>query len=82
MKEATIKYKSNKTLETLKGLGKRLGFSISENTSSESSEGYYINGVRVVPGDESIDVSELHEVFTGKNLNAAQLRSSEWQRKK
>jgi hypothetical protein len=74
MKEVTIKYRNNKTLEALKDLGKYLGFSVSENTVSKSKEDFYINGVRVIPGDESIDISELHEVFTGKDLNATQLR--------
>lgn len=78
MKEVTIKYKNNKTLEALKDPGKYLGFSVSENTSSKSKEDIYINGVSVIPGNESIDISELHEVFTGKNLNAAQLRNSGW----
>nr|WP_121272153.1 hypothetical protein [Pedobacter schmidteae] len=82
MKEVTIKYKSNKTLEALKDLGKYLGFSVSERVSSKRNEQNHINGVTVVPGDESIDISELHEVFTGKGLNATQLRSSGWERKR
>jgi len=80
MKEVTIKYKSNKTLEALKDLGKYLGFSVSEQTSPKAKEEFYINGVKVIPGDDSIDISELHEIFTGKDLDAAQLRSSGWQR--
>ena len=82
MKEVTIKYKSNKTLEALKDLGKYFGFSISEPGPSKKKLKVQINGVTVVPGDESIDVSELHEIFTGKQLNAAQLRSSGWERKR
>ncbi|WP_316812826.1 hypothetical protein [Pedobacter heparinus] len=82
MKEVTVKYKSSKTLEALKELGKYLGFSISEKADSKRKEGFHINGVTMIPGDESIDISELHEVFTGKGLNATQLRSSGWQRKR
>ncbi|MDR6782718.1 hypothetical protein ABIE26_000795 [Pedobacter africanus] len=82
MKEVTIKYKSNKTLEALKDLGKYLGFSVCEKTVSKRKEEIKINGVTMVPGDESIDISELHEVFTGKGLNATQLRSSGWERKR
>lgn len=82
MKEGTIKYKNNKTLDALKDLGKYLGFSVSETISARSKEGFYINGVKVIPGDESVDISELHEVFTGKGSNASQLRTSGWQRKK
>lgn len=82
MKEVTVKYKNNKTLEALKDLGKHLGFSVSDNTSANNKEEFYINGVMVIPGDESIDISELHEVFSGKGLNAAELRNSGWLRKK
>lgn len=82
MKEVTVKYKSNKTLEALKDLGKYLGFSVSDKAPAKSKEEFYINGVMVIPGDESIDISELHEIFTGKDLNASQLRSSGWQRKR
>jgi len=82
MKEVTVKYKSNKTLEALKDLGKYLGFSVSEPVPSKKKEEIYINGVTVIPGDETIDISELHEIFTGKGINAAQLRSSGWQRKR
>lgn len=82
MKEVTVTYKSNKTLEALKDLGKYLGFSVSEQTSSKTKEESHINGVRIIPGDDTIDISELHEIFTGKDLDATQLRSSEWQRRK
>jgi hypothetical protein len=83
MKEVIIKYKNTKTLEALKDLGKYFGFSVSENTSSKKRrEEFHINGVTVIPGDDTIDISELHGVFTGKDLNAAQLRSSGWQRKR
>ncbi|QEC77321.1 hypothetical protein [Mucilaginibacter ginsenosidivorax] len=83
MKEVTIKYKNSKTLDALKDLGKYLGFSVSEQRLAiKGKQEFYINGVTVIPGDETIDVSELHEVFTGKGMDAAELRKSGWQRKK
>jgi hypothetical protein len=83
MKEVTIKYKNSKTLDALKDLGKYLGFSVSEQRPAvEKKKEFYINGVTVIPGDETIDVSELHEVFAGKGMDAAELRKSGWQRKR
>ena len=82
MKEVIIKYKSNKTLAALKDLGKYLGFSVSEQVVSSKSENSYINGVTLIPGDESIDVTELQEVFTGKGLVVTQLRNAGWKREK
>ena len=83
MKEVTIKYKSNKTLAALRELGKYLNFSIADHKVKEvtESEGD-INGIPVIAGDKSIDISELHDVFTDKNLSAKQLREIAWQRKK
>lgn len=80
MKEVIIKYKSSKTLAALKDLGKYLGFSVSEQVISNKKENSYINGVTLIQGDESIDISELREIFTGKDFNASQLRKSGWQR--
>jgi hypothetical protein len=83
MKEVTIKYKNSKTLDALKDLGKYLGFSVSEQQPvARKKQEFYINGVTVIPGDEAIDVSELDEVFTGKGMDAAELRKSGWQRKR
>ncbi len=82
MKEVIIKYKSDKTLAALKDLGKYLGFSVSEQTVSNKKENSFINGVTLIPGDESIDISELQEVFTGRGITASQLRNSGWERKK
>lgn len=82
MKEVTIKYKNGKTLEALKDLGKYLGFSVADqHPAAKKKREFYINGVTVIPGDDAIDVSELHEVFTGKGMDATDLRKSGWQRK-
>ncbi|WP_293786819.1 hypothetical protein [uncultured Pedobacter sp.] len=41
-----------------------------------------INGIPIIEGDKSIDISQLHDVFTDKNLSAKQLREIAWERKK
>jgi len=83
MKEVTIKYKSNKTLEALKELGKYLNFSVADHKSkTKVKKEASINGIPVITGDGSIDISKLHDVFTGKDLSAEELRNTAWQRKK
>ena len=83
MKEITIKYKSNKTLAALRELGKYLNFSIADHKDKAITEGLGdINGIPVIMGDGSIDISELHDVFTSQNLSAKKLREDAWQRKK
>ncbi len=81
MKEVVIKYKSNKALEALRDLGKYLGFSISDTPIYKADPQPSINGVAVIPGDQTVDFSELKNVLTGKGLNANELRKSGWQRR-
>ncbi|MGZ3755206.1 MAG: hypothetical protein ACXVAY_19420 [Mucilaginibacter sp.] len=81
MKVVTIKYKSSKTLDALRDLGKYLGFTIDEHPSQNKEKISFINGVPIIPGDDSIDITALHSIFTGKGLNATELRNKEWQRK-
>ncbi len=83
MKEVIIKYKSNKTLAALRELGKYLNFSIADQKVKAVRESWGdVNGIPIILGDKSIDISEMHDVFTNKNLSAKQLRESAWQRKK
>jgi hypothetical protein len=42
----------------------------------------FINDDQVIPGDSTINISELHSIFTGLGLDAAELRNSGWQRKR
>ncbi len=83
MKEVTIKYKSNKTLEALKELGKYLNFSVSDHkVKAAPQKQSSINGIPIIVGDAKVDIAELHDVFTGKNLSAKGLRDTAWERKK
>lgn len=75
MPELVIKYKSKRALNALMDFAKYFEFSV---TKPEKN----INGVTIIFGDSAIDTSELETVFTGKNLNAKQLRENAWQRNK
>ncbi len=77
MPEVVIKYKKPETLKILKGLAKYFDFKVTENRSAPVS----VNGVTIIPGDKRIDITDLTEVFTGKNIDAAKLRKDAWQRK-
>ncbi|MEN6455205.1 MAG: hypothetical protein ABFD10_13180 [Prolixibacteraceae bacterium] len=80
MKEVVIKYKNPKTLEAIKALSKYLDFSVDIPKPVKREKLEYINGVPAIPGDNSIDISELTSIFTGKELNAKNLRTLGWQR--
>jgi hypothetical protein len=80
MKEVTIKYKNPKTLEAIKALSKYLDFSVDIPKPIKREKLEYINGVPVIPGDDSIDISELTSIFTGKGLDSKTLRITGWQR--
>ncbi|TZF86159.1 hypothetical protein FW774_03675 (plasmid) [Pedobacter sp. BS3] len=83
MKEAIIKYRNPKTLKALYDLSKYLGFSVSsQNPVGKKQGSNTVNGVPVIPGDKTIDIAELTAIFTGKELNASDLRKTEWRRNK
>lgn len=77
MPEIIIKYKKPETLKILKSLAKYLDFKMSETKSKPASS----NGVTIIPGDKSLDISALQEVFTGAGIDAAKLRKEAWRRK-
>lgn len=41
-----------------------------------------LNGVSIIKGDKTIDLSEMSKIFTGKNINAKELRQKGWERNK
>jgi hypothetical protein len=77
MPEIIITYKKPETLKILKSLAKYFDFTV----SSGKKELKNVNGVTVIPGDKNIDTSELEEIFTRNNIDAAKLRKEAWQRK-
>jgi len=57
---------------------------ISDATNQEliaTSSGDILKSPNLIPGDNSIDISELHKILTENNFNAAELRKSAWKRK-
>ncbi len=83
MPEIIVKYKNKRTLEALRDFAKYFDYEISERDSLEKKEKKVgLKGVTIIPGDSSIDTSELTEIFTGKNINAMELRNEAWQRRK
>ncbi len=81
MPEIIIKYKNPKTLQALKDFAKYFDYVISSIKPGKEEESF-IKGVTVIPGDSSIDTSDLENIFSNKNINAKTLRSEAWQRRK
>jgi prolyl-tRNA editing enzyme YbaK/EbsC (Cys-tRNA(Pro) deacylase) len=71
MPELVIKYKNKKTLNALTDFAKYFEFSIVKPEEKATN-------VTIISGDNTIDTSELETVFTGKKLNAKQLRENAW----
>ena len=80
MPEVLIKYKSSKTLQALKDFAKYFDFTISATETKKVSKS--INGVTIIPGDKSVDVSGLKKIFSSGNISAKELRNNAWQRSK
>jgi hypothetical protein len=73
MPELIIKYKSKKTLDALLDFAKYFDFSIILPSKSKEKI-TKINGVSIIPADNSIDTSELESIFSAKNIDAKELR--------
>ena len=78
MPEVIIKYKKPETLKILKGLAKYFDFKISSPKNRQEKS----LGDILIPGDKTLDISALNDIFTGKDLDAANLRSEMWKRTK
>lgn len=83
MPEIIVKYKSKRTLAALRDFAKYFDYVISSpDPESKKEKQSNLNGVTIIPADNSVDTSDLSNIFTGKNINPQQLRSEAWQRKK
>lgn len=78
MPEVIIKYEDPETLKVLEDLAKSMNFEVFK----EDDNVYFINGVKIVKGNNNADLSEIRQLFTEKNINAKTLRKEAWQRKK
>ncbi len=77
----TIKYNDSKTLKVLKALSEYLGFNISEVSDNRKKKEPRISKVVIIPGDPTIDTSEMSEIIGRNKIDAKKLRQS-WQRNK
>ena len=79
MPELIIKYSTQKTLQVLIDLAKYFDFEIAK-PATITKKRVFINGVALVSGDETVDISPMAEIFTGKAIDASNLRKLAWQR--
>jgi len=79
MPELIIRYNNQETLQALINLAKSLDFVIAKPVAKKKGKSV-INGVTLIEGDDSVDVSTMSEIYTGKNLDASTLRTQAWQR--
>lgn len=83
MPEIIVKYKNKKTLQALRDFAKYFDYVISLPDSEEKKNRQIsLNGVTIITADSSVDISDIGNIFTGKNINPEQLRNEAWQRKK
>jgi len=80
MPELIIKYSSQKTLQALIDLAKYFDFEIAKPATSTKAK-VFINGVALISGDKTVDISPLVKIFTGKDVDASNLRKMAWQRR-
>jgi len=79
MPEVTIKYEKPETLKILKGLAEYFDFEIEPSSAEEklldnilvpadtkSTKEISVNGVTMIPGDPSIDITELKNIHRKK----------------
>jgi len=78
MPEIVIKYKKPETLKLLKSLAKYLDFKVDSANKKKRSN---LDDI-LIPGDQSIDISELEKAFTGNDVDAKKLREDAWKRVK
>jgi hypothetical protein len=82
MPEITIKYKNKKTLDALIDFSKYFDFSVVLPNKKTVEKISNINGVTIISANKSINISEIENIFTGKNIIAKEIRKAAWQRKK
>ena len=78
MPEVTIKYKNPETLKILKGLAKYFDFKVTADKEKKKSS---LDDI-LIPGDKTLNISELEGLFTGSGIDAKKLREEAWKRPK
>jgi hypothetical protein len=79
MPELTIKYRNNRTLQLLTDLAKYFDFEVSPSIAIDKTN-ESMQDIPLLAGDSSINIEDLTTIFTGKNLDAQNLRKESWTR--
>jgi hypothetical protein len=82
MPELVIKYKNQKTLDALLDFSKYFDFTVISSSKKMKKKNIQINGITLIPADDTINTSEMEIIFSNKNLDSKQLRVDAWQRNK
>ncbi len=82
MPEIVIKYKNQKTLDALMDFSKYFDFSVISSSRKDKKKNILINGVTLIPADNSINTSEMEAIFSNKDIDSKQLRVDAWLRNK
>jgi hypothetical protein len=78
MPEVIIKYKKPETLKILKGLAKYLDFKVAADKDTKKSP---LDDI-LIPGDKTLNIAKLEDIFTGSGIDARKLREQAWKRLK
>ena len=68
MPELIIKYRNKKTLDIIKELARFFEFTVEVPSSKNKNDAVFqINGVTILEANNTIDTSELENIFTNKS---------------
>jgi len=79
MPEITIEYEKPETLKILKTISKYFNFRVLAVRPGKKTL-LTVNGVTIVLADKAVDTSGMEAVFSGRNIDASDLRAKAWQR--
>ena len=79
MPEITIKYEKPETLTILRAFAKYFDFRVLSSRAKKKTD-KTVNGVTIIPADLAIDTSEMETIFSGRKMDATELRNKVWQR--
>lgn len=82
MPEVVVKYNNPIALKVLKDLAKYFDFIVTSPKKDSNKKEIQIKGVSIIPADHTINISDLEEIFSDKNIHSSILRTKAWQRKK
>jgi len=81
MPTLTIKYNNPITLTALKDFSKYFDYEIFTTVKKTRKKTSAKLNDYIVPADNTIDISDIFTIFSGKKISAADLRTKAWKRK-